>query len=535
MPEDIEQQNPESLDLGRYLDIVRRRHMQFLIPVLACWMIVWGMSWVLPKRFKSTTTIQIQQPAIERSYVLPNMADDLQQRLQTLPEQIMSRTRLLVIIDKLHLYQDGKHILTPDQEIDRMRKDIDVELVRDPQNQITAFQISYSAPSAKMAQAVTAELARLFISENLAQREKQSIQTTDFISSQLNDARQSLAGQDARVREFKAAHSGELPSQQASNLQILSGMQAQMQSEQDALNTARQQRTYLQSLIAQYQSIQQSDTKSGGTPGGLAALDERLNTLQAQLTDMSTRYTDHYPGVISLKAEIARTEQARDKLAATLKASAAHAKQSGNESNGQISSNPTQATPLLQLQSQLKANQLEIADREHSIASLTERINSYQGRLNAEPAIEQQLAELTRGYDQSQSNYNDLLKRKQESEMASDMEQAQGGERFVPLDPPSLPSKPYSPNRLKFSEMGLAFGIGLGAALVFLLEFLDDRLHNDQDIEKLLLTPVLSEIPEIIQPLDERHEKRRTAMGWAMAALVLVVILSGSAFSYIHR
>lgn len=534
MPEEMDQQSQESLDINHYLDVVRRRHLQFLVPLLGGWLLVWSLSWILPKKFKSTTTIEVEQPAIARNYVLPGMADDLQQRLQSLPQQILSKTRLLVIVDKLHLYRDPKRVLSPDAEIDRMRKDIDVEVVRDPQSQITSFKISYSAPTAKMAQAVTAELASLFISENLRQGEKESRQTTDFIAAQLNEASRSLAAQDAKVQAFKAAHAGELPTQQASNLQILSGLQAQMQSEQDALNTARQQRTYLQSLIAQYQAIEPPGGKSGSTPGGFADLNDRLDKMQAQLAELSTRYTDQYPGVIALKAEIAKTEQARDKLAANIKARAAAAKRSGSESDASISTNPTEATPLLQLESERKANELEIANREQSIAKLTQSINSYQARLNAEPAAEQQLADLTRGYDQSQANYNDLLKRKQDSAMATSMEQAQGSERFVPLDPPSLASRPDFPNRLKFSEIGVALGMGLGAVLVFLLELLDDRLHNDKDIESLLSAAVLTEVPEILQPEDEARERRRILVGWAMGALVVVVILAGSAFSYLH-
>lgn len=534
MSEDNDQQNQEELDISRYVDLVRRRHLQFLVCLLCGWLLVWGLSWVLPKRFKSTTTIQVQQPAIARNYVLPDMADDLQQRLQSLPQEILSETRLLVIIDKLHLYRDGQRVLSPGAAIDRMRKDIDVEMVRDPQNQIISFKISYSAPTAKMAQEATAELANLFVSENLKQRERQSIQTTDFIASQLDDASKRLAAQDAKVREFKAAHTGELPSQQASNLQILSGLQAQMQSEQDALNTARQQRTYLQSLIAQYQAIAPHTTKSGNTPGSLADFDDRLNKMQVQLAELSTRYTDKYPGIIALKADIAKTEQAREKLVANLKARASEAKQSGSESDISISANPTEATPLLQLQSEQKANDLEIANREQSIASLTQRINSYQSRLNAEPAAEQELADLTRGYNQSQANYDDLLKRKQDSAMATSMEQAQGSERFVSLDPPNLPSKPDFPNSLKFSEIGIGVGMGLGTVLVFLLELLDDRLHSDGDIEKLLPTKVLSEIPKIMGPIEEGRERRRFLLGWATGALVFLVILAGSAFSYFH-
>lgn len=189
---------------------------------------------------------------------------------------------------------------------------------------------------------------------------------------------------------------------------------------------------------------------------------------------------------------------------------------------------------MLQLQSQLQANQLEIGNREHAISALTARINDYQARLNEEPAIEQQMADLTRGYDQSKAIYDDLLKKENESSMATSMEQLEQGERFTMLDPPSLPVTPDFPNRLKFCGIGLVVGLLLGFASVAGFEFMDDRLHDEQAIKALLSMPVISEVPEIQSPWDEKVVKRRTAMGWAFAALAAVVILAGSAFSIIH-
>jgi succinoglycan biosynthesis transport protein ExoP len=188
----------------------------------------------------------------------------------------------------------------------------------------------------------------------------------------------------------------------------------------------------------------------------------------------------------------------------------------------------------LQLQGQLRASQNEIANREQAIADLKSRNGEYQRRLNSEPASEQQLAELTRGYDQSKANYDDLLKKENESQMATKMEHLQQGERFTILDPPTLPLKPAFPNRLKFCGMGIAAGIFLGALVVGLMEFLDDRLHSDKEIKKLLPTAVISEVPEILTAADEQHIRRKVALGWAVAALVFVTILAGSAFSYMH-
>jgi uncharacterized protein involved in exopolysaccharide biosynthesis len=188
----------------------------------------------------------------------------------------------------------------------------------------------------------------------------------------------------------------------------------------------------------------------------------------------------------------------------------------------------------LQLQSQLQATEAEITNREQAVTALKARVNGYQGRLNDEPASEQQLADLTRGYDQSKANYDDLLKKKNESEMATSMEQMQQGERFTMLDPPSLPLKPDFPNRLKFCGIGLGVGLALGLIVVGSFEVMDDRMHSEKEIKILLPVAVLSEIPEIVNPADERTGKKKLVLGWAMTAVVAATILAGSAFSYLR-
>lgn len=535
MPEDFEEQQPtQSFDIGRYLDIVRRRHMLFLILLLGGWLLVWGSSWVLPARYKSQTLILVEEPTMPKNYVVPNVNDDLQDRLQSITQQILSRTRLLLIIDKLHLYRDEHGARTPDERVDLMRKDIDIELVRDPQNEaITAFRIYYSATDPHIAQQVTGDLTNLFIDENTRVREQESEDTTAFIENQLASARTSLADQDAKVKAFQAAHEGELPTEETSNLQILSGLQSQLQNEQDALNAAKQQRVYYQSLIEQYRAVQGTTRSATGAPTGLAAIDQQLDTLRSKLTDLKTRYTDQYPEVQEVKAEIATTEKTREHLIASLK-SAAGGKDQTTGAGAQEVVDPAQNAPLLQLQSQLHGEELEISSREQSIASLKSRINDFQARLSQAPAVEQQLADLTRGYEQSQANYNDLLKKESDSQMATSMEQMQEGERFTMLDPPSLPLRPDFPNRLKMCQAGLGAGLALGVLVVALLEFFDDRLRSDGAIEKLLPTTVISEIPEILRPADEKRKKRRVVLGWAMTALVVLTILAGSAFSYLH-
>src|SRR5882757_7012594 len=392
MSEDFEEQVSQPFDSKRVLDIVRRRHIQFLIPLFLGWLVVWGSSWFLQPRYKSGTLILVEEPTMPKNYVVPNVNDDLQGRLQSISQQILSRTRLLIIIDSLNLYNGKRQQkLSPDDKVERMRKDIDIELVRDKSDAISAFRIDFYASNPYVAQQVTSKLTSLFIDENLKVRQQQSEGTTDFIENQLETARNTLTLQEAKIRDFQSAHEGELPTQQATNLQILGGLQAQYQNEQQALNTAKQQRIYFQTMLDQYHALQRGTSSADGAPNGLAAIDRQLEKMRAQLTELSSHYTDSYPDVLQLKSQIAKTEKIRSNLIAELKNSAG---KQGSAAGSSEAVDPTQNPTQMQLQGQLHSAQLEITSREQAIADLNARIGEYQRRLQQEPASQQQLADL---------------------------------------------------------------------------------------------------------------------------------------------
>lgn len=537
MVEDLEDDKSNGFDLPHYLGIVRRRHMQFLIPLLLGWMAVWGASWILPSRYRSGTLILVEQPTMPKDYVTPNVNDDLQDRLRSITQQILSRTRLLHIIEQLNLYADSHGRMTADDKVERMRKDIgEIELVRDGEGRVSSFYVSYSSHDPRLAQQVTSELTNLFISENLEVRQQQSEDTTNFLESQLESARKTLSSQEQKIREFKGEHVGQLPAQVGSNLQILAGVQSQLQAEEDALNTAKQQRVYLETLVNQYRSMQAAPKTESGAPAGLPAIDEELSKLRAQLADLSAHYTDRHPDVRKVKEQIAKTEKMRSQIAVDLQVK----NTSGVTPDNSTGSVPSEAdmrdpsSPMAQLQGQLQANRVEIANREQGIKELTAKVTDYQARLNQEPVREQELSDLTRGYDQSKANYDELLKKKNESAMATSMELLQQGERFRIIDAPSLPLKPDFPNRMKFCMIGLGIGLALGTVVAGSFEFMDDRIYDEKEFQKLLPVGVISEIPAIAGADEEQAERRRLWLGWAAAAVVSMTILLGSALSYLR-
>ena len=264
------------------------------------WILVWGVSWLLPSVYRSSTMILVMQPAVSQNIVGNNPADDLQDRLDSIEQQIRSRTLLLGIAQRFNLYakQRARHI-SDDALVAQMNKDLNIDLVRSPgKNDLSSFSISFDSDNPQAAQEVTSELSNRLMREDFAMVQAANENTVKFLDSQLEDARSKMAAQDEKVRDFKDRHMGELPTQTQSNLQILGGLQAQLQSEEDQLGVAKQRTVYLESLQNQYKTVGVVTARPGETnPTGLAALDQELAKEKDQLTDLLSRYTEQHPDV----------------------------------------------------------------------------------------------------------------------------------------------------------------------------------------------------------------------------------------------
>jgi polysaccharide chain length determinant protein (PEP-CTERM system associated) len=537
MPKSQDENTTEKPDFAEYWALARRRYWHFLVPMFLGWVAIFALSWLMPTVYRSGTLILVEQPRVPQQYVVPVVTSDLQQRLNSITQQILSRTRLEGIINKLNLYSNERAHKTPDDLVERMRKDIDVELVRSTgDKEVTAFNVYYSSRDPRLAQRVTSELTRLFITENLETRRAQAEQTTQFLQSQLDDARSSLAQQEDRLRKYKDQYLGELPGQLQSNMQILGGLQSQLQAEQDALGRAKQQNTYLQSLLSQYATLQTSvSTGNANGPIGLPAVDQELDRLRAQLADLSSHYTDRHPDVRKVKEQIANAERIKQKIKDDLAAKASGTQPSGDSTGAADYGDSRETAAVLEVRSQLQANEIEIANRQKALKDLEGKISEYQGRLNRTPVREQQLADITRDYDQSRSNYESLLAKKNQSELATALEKEQQGETFRVVDPPSLPTKPYSPDRFKMVCLGFFVGIVLGVGGAGIAEFTDDRLHQEAEIKKLVSADVLIELPPVLSANDEHKQMQRRWLAFSMGSLALVIIMAGTVFNYIKH
>jgi protein tyrosine kinase modulator len=526
MPEEFESESAPEFDWKKYWAIALRRRWFFVIPCFAVWLVVWSVSWFIPSVYRSGTLILVERPNTQ--VVTANETHDFQSRLDSITQQVLSRTRLLRIINNLNLYSEERSRGKSDDDlVERMRKDIEIELVRSADRGLSSFNIYFSASNPDVAQRVTTELTNVLITENLEATQEQSENTSKFLQTQLDDARKKLADQEEHVRVFKDRHIGELPGQLQSNLQILSGLQSQMQGEQDALGRAKQQNAYLESLLSQYNTVAKTARPGDTSAVGLPAVDQELDRLRAQLTDLSSRYTEQHPDVRKLKEQIAKTEKMKQQLTAELKTMASNPQPGGDS---EYSGN----APLMEVRSQLKANQIEMGNRQRAIDNLQAEIASYQARLNSTPVREQELADITRDYDQSRAYYDQLLAKKNQADLAARLSEAQQDEHFSMVDPPSRPTKPFSPDRFKLSCIALFAGLVLGIGGAMGAEYLDDRIYEEDTFRKLVPAEVLAQVPPLPTIPETHRQQRNFWLGWACTALLGLLVMAGTAFSFLR-
>jgi len=523
--------------IEEYWDIVRRRGWILLLTVFLCWVTVWGLGWFLPETYDSEAEIEVQQQQVSANLVAPNVSTSMDDQFQIMENEVLTRSKLQGIIDQFHLYSHQNRLMRlfePADHVEQMMRDIKIEAVVTPgrDKQLTAFKITYSTGNPETAFEVDKRVSELFLQQNSVQQQ-QSESTTAFFNTELGNAKADLAKQEAQVQAFRAKHLGELPDQLQSNMQILQGLQGQLQNVQMALDRAQQQKLYLQSTVQQYQAAQ-ADLGSGDPNSAVSppALDKEIKDLRLQLAQERSQYTDNYPDVIALKDQIAKTEklkqQIEDEIAKNQKAS-----KPGTVVDPAIAADVQNGQPsaMMQIQSQLKANQLEILELQGTQKTLEGRVADYQARLNATPEVQQQLTDISRGYEEAQKNYNDLLAKQNESQLATTLQENQQGSQFALIDPASVPVQPSSPNHILISLGGLAFGIAVGIGLIALLELTGARIRREKDLEGLVPARVLVGIPQMSTPAEER---RRTLVRWlarGAAAAMVIVILVGNAYA----
>jgi protein tyrosine kinase modulator len=546
------------ISLEHYFRLIMHRKMLIVVT----WLIVTAVTVVvvsrLPDIYTSETLILVDPQKVPENYVRPTVTGDVRGRLSTLEQQILSTTRLQKIVDSLNLYPEDRGKLAREEIITKMRREITITTVSDfgRPDVLQAFKISFSGKEPRLVARVVSELAGLFINENLKAREQQATGTTEFLESQLLETRKTLEQQEAKLRDFRLKHIGEMPEQEGADLQILGQLQSQLHLVGEALSRAEQQRNVTQAMMSQAAPVVDFDDGEvkglasadahDGKPAAAAAPAVSLKAkLQAQLAEKLNRgYTESHPDIKKLRAQIAQ-EEANEPKAAEVQVAESKPKPEPKQEEApapaiQAAStrrNTTHsvaaANPILV--TQMKSLDAEIAKQREEQQRLAKQVGAYQAKLEAIPVRQQEMTQLVRDYEISKAHYAQLLDKQLSAETATQLEIRQKGEKFSILDPAQPAERPSKPNRKLFDLVGSFAGLVIGIALTLVTEIRGSSITAPDQVESALGDiPVLETIPLIETRIDQRRRKKR--LMWATVSGALFVLLACFAgFLYRYR
>jgi len=471
-----------ALTMQDYTVILKRRWWIIVIPAIIFPIIGYGITFLVQPQYVSQTLVLVEQQKVPDSYVKPVITEDLSGRLATMREQILSRSRLQPIIERFNLLANSK--MSMDDRIDQTRKNIEIKPIQSDiarTGGLPGFFISFKASDAHTAQLVCGEITSLFDNENLNERAASAQGTTDFLKAQLSDAKAKLDEQDARLAKFQQTYVGKLPGAEASNTSMLTTLNTQLDAATQALARMEQDKSYAESMLALQLQNQASVTSEHGA---LAPQTQQLELEQllSQEADLTSRYTDDYPDVVTVRRKIKelRQEMAKAPAAAPLPTAS--------------TPKPTDSMGVQQLRAQLRAMEIGIAQKRRDQGAIQAQLRMYQERVASTPAVAEEYKSITRDNQTAQAFYDSLLKNVNDSKMATDLEKRQQGEQFRLMDEANLPEDPVFPKRQVFVAGGLAAGLVLGFLVVALLEYLDTALRTDRDIWAFTKLPTLGVI-----------------------------------------
>ena len=510
------QYTPEDLVI-----IAWRRKWWAILPAVAITAGVYAWVRTLPNQYRSDTLILVVPQRVPENYVKSTVTTRIEDRLQSIQQQILSRTRLERIIQDFNLYADARKTAIMEDVVERMRGNISVQVVKGD-----AFRVSFTSDEARTAMRVCERVASLFIEENLRDREVLAEGTNQFLEAQLEDARRRLIETERKVEEYKRTYAGELPEQRDANMQGLHNVEMQLQSLTEAMNRDRDRRLVVERLLGDAESPDAEPPGPTGPPppigpdglpvGATAA--QQLEAAQTTLQGMQTRLTPQHPDILRMKRVIADLQKKADAEALAKPVSPARPVMTPAER--------LKKSRIAEMKAEIDKIDKQLVVRQELEQRLRTSMATYQKRIEAAAARQSDLIELTRDYQTLQATYTGLLGKKEDSKVAANLERRQIGEQFKILDPARLPERPTSPNRPRLQSLGLAAGIGFGVALMALIEYLDKTIKSEADVMAALNLLVLATVP-ILPEVGSRLARRRRRI--AVSATVLLTAAVGAA------
>jgi succinoglycan biosynthesis transport protein ExoP len=465
-----------------YVAALRRRRWWLVVPIVAALIIGLALVRYLPKQYRAEATLGVAAPSVSPTLVNQAALIDNQERLRALTHQLLSDAVLERVVAEEGLGAgDGAA-----PYIDRLRGQVKISVPEpvsrtiDDARRLDAFRVSYQDSDPALAQRLTNRLATVFIDENSQSRTDTAERSSAYLAAERDRAHAQLLALEERLRQAKEAYVGRLPEQTQANLQTLSSLRQQLEINGTSL---RHQQERLSMMQRQLQTLEQDAANGLAVVSSGNVVPDRVATLEAELAAARAMYTERHPEVQRLDAE----------LKTAVQEAVAPQPRPTVDRKARLQVDPA----YRQLQADRDATMLSIRELEHSAATIRAQIGDYQGRVEAAPMVEQQLASVQREYDLAQKQYGDLSAKVANATMAESVARNRDGEQFALIYPASLPREPVSPIPSRLMLFALMGGLCIGGALALGREYLDASVHSTRDLANEFDVPVLGEVGHV--------------------------------------
>lgn len=503
------------------LNLAVKRRWLILVPAAIGLAAMPLLGRLAPPRYRSNAVILVVPQRVPDNYVKPTVSQTVEERLPAISEQILSRSRLERIIDDMGLYKREREHDVMEDIVQKMRGDISTSATG---KEVDSFRVSYVSDHPETAQKVTERLASLYIEQNLQDRESQAENTSQFLDTQLAEAKSHLVEQEKKLEGYRKTHAGQLPTQMPGNLQAIQNANLQLQALNESTNRALERRLLIERQIADTQAVPLPPMPASLSPDAalLGSTEQQLDLARARLDALLQRYTPNHPEVVMMQRTIAD-------LTAKLAEETADGSHQADTTPAISPAEAAQRKRVLDLKSEKDVIDHQLTSNRAEEERLKRIVGDYQAKVDMLPTRESELVELTRDYSTLQTAYANLLMKREDSVIAANLERRQIGEQFALLDSASLPQRPYNQSqRLAVLWSGAGAGLALGLLAVGFFDYRDSSFRREEDVLKALSVPVLAMIP-IMSSDRERQatvRQRRTAdiRGLAVCLIACVVI-----------
>lgn len=470
-------ESPAAL-LSQYLHAIWRRRWLSIVVAWAVCLAGWGVVAFIPSRYESQARVFVDADGLLTPLLRGLTVDvDPAQQLDVLQRTLLSRSNLEQLIHMADL--DGRVRTAADK--DALIAKLLESIVIKPQTR-NLFAISYQDTNPATARNVVQSLLTIFAESSTGTARTQMNNAQRFLNDQIAAYETQLRAAEKRRAEFREQHV-EILSGAASTANIETA-RAKLEQMRAELQDAQARRDALQKELAglpPYLSVEAANAVVINNGGDASSPQQRLTQAERQLADLRSRYTEQWPEIIALKSEIAdlKKQVASDNSSAD-PAAGAHHTQIANNVYEQVK------IRLVETMSQVASLQRRVTDADADLKRLDAIAHS-------SPGIEAEAQDIDRDYSILKKNYEELLARRESTNLAEAADTKADKIQFRVIDAPQLPTTAVAPKRPLLFSAVLAGGLLGGLALPILLLQIDRSYANLQRLRELGL-PVLGAV-----------------------------------------